>query len=166
MSYTIYHADGTPVIVPDNAIDTNFYNANAHGPGVGVGTQLVGRNAINYGAPVAQNFLQLTENFASTAAFFPGDAFAMQGQLWFEKTSTTTGVLHVRNSSATSGGLANWSQVIVATPAGDVNIRGGTVVVVNPTPGQEHDGDMLVVGSVISIWANGAYRQIFPAVYS
>jgi len=166
MSYTIYHADGTPVIVPDNAIDTAFYNANAHGPGVGVGTQLVGRNAINYGAPTAQNFLQMTENFASTTAFRPGDAFAVQGQLWFEKTSTTTGVLHVRNSSATSGGAANWSQVVVANPAGEIIIRGGHVPVVNPTPGLEEDGDILIVGSVISIWANGAYRQIFPAVYS
>ncbi len=166
MSYTIYHADGTPVTVPDNAIDTAFYNANAHASGVGIGTQLVGRNAINYGAPVAQNFLQMTENFASSLAFRPGDAFALQGQLWFEKTSTTDGNLNVRVSSATSGGAANWRQLISANSSGVVIIRGGSVPVVNPTPGTEQDGDTLVVGSVISIWANGAWRQIFPAVYS
>ena len=72
MSYTIYHADGTAVTVPDNAIDTEFYNATPAGrlPGQGIGTQLVGRNAINYGAAVAQNFLQQTENFASNLIFF------------------------------------------------------------------------------------------------
>ena len=166
MSYTIYHADGTPVIVPDNAIDTAFYNPNAHSAGVGIGTQLIGRNAINYGAPVAQNFLQMTENFASTVAFRPGDAFALQGQLWFEKTSASDGNLHVRVSSAASGGAANWRRLISTNTTGSITIRGGDVPVVNPTPGQEQDGDILVVGTVISIWADGAWRQIFPAVYS
>lgn len=167
MSYTIYHADGTPVIVPDNAIDTAFYNPNAHSSGVGIGTQLVGRNAINYGAPVAQNFLQMTENFASTTAFRPGDAFALQGQLWFEKASATSGELYVRVSSATSGGALNWRRVVsIDSTTNTIIIRGGDVPVVNPTPGQERDGDTLVVGSTISIWAAGAWRQIFPAVYS
>jgi hypothetical protein len=84
MSYTIYHADGTSVTVPDNAVDTTFYNANAHSAGVGIGTQLVGRNAINYGAPVAQNFLQMTENFASTAPYRPIDTYARRHHLPME----------------------------------------------------------------------------------
>jgi hypothetical protein len=166
MSYTIYKANGTPVVVPDNAIDTTFYNANAHSPGVGVGTQLVGRNAINYGAPTAQNFLQMTENFASTLAFRPTDAYALQGQLWFNATSTTTGDLHVRISSATAGGDVNWNKLITADSSGNIPNRGGTTPSINPTAGLEEDGDMQVIGSVISIWANGAWRQTFPAVYS
>jgi hypothetical protein len=152
MSYTIYHADGTPVIVPDNAIDTTFYNVNAHGAGVGIGTQLVGRNAINYGAPVAQNFLQQAENFASTSAFRPTDAFALQGQLWFEKTSNTDGRLYLRASSATTGGDVNWRRIPVTNPTA-------------PT-----DGDIQVSGTgatlTINIYGDGAWRQVYPAVYS
>ena len=166
MSYTIYHADGNPVTVPDNAIDTTFYNANAHSAGVGIGTQLVGRNAINYGAPVAQNFLQMTENFASNILYRPADAYALQGQLWFEKTSSTTGNLFVRISSANTGGDVNWRQLVTQSSAGVIDNRGGTIPAVNPTSGLEEDGDMRIVGSVISVWANGAWRQIFPAVYS
>ena len=123
MAYTIYHADGTQVTVPDNAIDIAFYNANAHSAGVGIGTQLVGRNAINYGAAVAQNFLQMTENFASTSLYRPTDAYALQGQLWFDKTSSTAGTLCVRVSSATTGGDANWEKVVTA------NYTTGNVVV-------------------------------------
>lgn len=157
MSYTIYHADGTAVTVPDNAIDTEFYNATPAGrlPGQGIGTQLVGRNAINYGAAVAQNFLQQTENFASN--LMPTDAFALQGQLWFEKTSGTTGNLYVRKSGATTGSMANWSKVLT-----DDN---GSVPIINPI-GTPKNGDISVVGAVISIYAAGAWQQVFPAVYS
>jgi hypothetical protein len=158
MAYAIYKSDGTLVTVPDNAIDSTFYNPTANGAGKGLGTQLVGRNAIDYGAPVAQTFLQLTENFCGTV--LPSDSTALQGQLWFNKTSGTDGVLYVRNSAATSGGLANWKQV-VTIPSGS-----GRVAVVNPASGTEQDGDIRVVGAVISMLAAGAWRQIFPAVYS
>jgi len=218
MSYTIYHADGTSVTVPDNAVDTTFYNANAHSAGVGIGTQLVGRNAINYGAPVAQNFLQMTENFASTAPYRPTDAYALQGQLWFDKTSSTDGTLCVRTSSATSGGDINWKKIVTADyttgnvvitgsisvagltggvagevlyqsatnttaftavgVAGQVLTSNGTAAptwqtvalpvntpTINPS-GTPKDGDIKVVGSVISIYAASAWQQVFPAVYS
>jgi PKD repeat protein len=230
MSYTIYKADGTPVTVVDNAVDTTYYNTNAHGAGIGIGTQLVGRNTINYGAPIAQNFLQMTENFASSALYRPTDAYALQGQLWFDKTSPTTGTLCVRTSSATTGGDINWAKVVTADyTTGDVNITGtltasqivGTVVgsismatnlaggnvgyvpyqsapgttaflppatvgqiltsngpgtapswqpapslsnvpIINPAVGTEHPGDIQVNGAVISIFADGAWRQIYP----
>ena len=217
MAYTIYHADGTPVNVPDNAIDNEFYNSNANGVGKGIGTQLVGRNAINYGTPVAQNFLQLTENFAGTN--IPQDAYALQGQLWFEKDSahpTTTGKLHVRVTNLTTGGSANWNKLVAEDTSGNVtithdvtavtflgnltgdvtgnvtgnltgNVTGGNIsgngsgltdipvsaivglknwAVVNPTVGSEKTGDINVNGAVISIYAAGAWKQVFPAVYS
>ena len=191
MSYTIYHANGQAVVVPDNAIDTTFYNASAHGAGgPGIGTQLVGRNAINYGAPVAQNFLQMTENFASQLAYRPADAYALQGQLWFDASQPTTGKLYVRVSNATSGGDLNWNKLVAEDTSGNVTITGtatavefigsgagltnipasaivgsGTWPVINPT-GTPKAGDIKIVGSVISIYASGAWRQIFPAVYS
>ena len=133
MSYTIYHADGTPVVVPDNAIDTTFYNTVPPSPSLGIGTQLVGRNAVNYGTSIAQNFLQLTENFASPLSSRPTDAFAMQGQLWFEKVSSTTGNLHVRISSATSGGDANWATLAITDSSGNFNVAGTAGIGANLT---------------------------------
>ena len=124
MSYTIYHADGTPVVIPENTIITKYYNTAAHGTGIGVGTQLVGRYVVNYGTAIAQNFLQLTENFASTAAFRPADEYALQGQLWFERTSTTTGTMHTRVSSATTGGDANWQRVLSVDSAENLHLNG------------------------------------------
>ena len=141
MAYTIYNAGGTPMSVPDNAADTTYYTGVAYGPGQGI--YLVGRNTINYGAPIAQNFLQLTENFASSVR--PADARSLVGQLWFDKTALT---LNVKVKTAESNNADNWRKVIVTNPV---------------TPG---DGDIRVVGSVISIYAGGAWRQVFPAVYS
>lgn len=159
MSYTIYHADGSPVVVPDNAVDTTFYNDTAHAPGIGIGTQLVGRNAINYGAPVAQNFLQITENFASSVQFRPKNPYVLQGQLWFKKSSenpSADGALYVRISgpSTAAESDSNWKRVLVSNPI---------------TP---NDGDIRVTGSaalgtlVISIFGDNDWRQVFPAVYS
>lgn len=158
MAYTIYKSDGTAVVVPDNAIDSQFYAPAANGPGKGLGTQLIGRNAIDYGAPVAQNFLQMTENFCGTV--LPSDTTALQGQLWFNKLSSTSGNLYVRFTANTSGTTANW-QRLVTVNYGET----GTFPVVNPSTTPK-DGDIKVVGSVISIYANGAWKQVFPAVYS
>lgn len=145
MTYSVYKPTGAngsnPISVPDNAIDTSLYDS-----GNKLGLQLVGRNAIDYGTAIAQNTVQLASNFAGTS--LPGDSIALQGQLWFNATSSTTGNLYVRVTSNGSGGLANWRKV---------------AIVGNPTPA---DGDIRVVGSVISIYANGAYQQVFPAVYS
>lgn len=112
MPYTIYKSDGTAVTVPDNSIDVAFYNPTGGSTGNGLGTQLVGRNAINYGAPIAQNFLQMTENFASNTV--PSDTTSLQGQLWFNKTSNTNGNLYVRLTNNNSGGILNWTQVLTS----------------------------------------------------
>lgn len=128
MSYTIHKSDGTAVTVADNNADLNYYSG-ALPPGVGAGTILIGRNYINYGAPIAQNFLQITENFSSITA--PGDAYALQGQLWFEKdaaTNSTNGNLHVRVSGATTGGLANWRKIITTDASGGITFDGDITV--------------------------------------
>jgi len=143
MAYTIYKSDGTGVTVPDNAIDVQFYSPNVNGAGKGLGTQLIGRNAIDYGTPVAQNFLQLTENFCSTIA--PPNATALQGQLWFDKTNV---ILKVNISA---GPTAEWA---------------GLSTIADPTAVTGYDGQVRVNGSTITIWANGAWRQVYPAVYS
>ncbi len=113
MPYTIHKSDGTAVIIPDNIVDVAYYNATGGDGATGLGTQLVGRNAINYGAPWAQNFLQLTENFASGTSFYPSNATALQGQIWFNKVSPTTGKLFVRITGNTSGSFsANWVEIV------------------------------------------------------
>lgn len=147
MAYTIYKADGTAITVPDNTIDSDFYNPNTNGVSKGTGTQLIGRNAIDYGAPVAQSFLQLTENFCGPN--IPGNDTTnpLQGQLWFNKTNSS---LYVRVTSNTAGGIANWKRVVVIDP-------------VSPSDG---DIQVLTGPTRINIWANGAWRQVFPAVYS
>lgn len=82
MTYYIHKSTGEPVEVPDNIISDEFYNPNANGAGKGVGIRLLGRNVIDYGAAVAQNFLQLASNFADDVA--PKSSTAQQGQLWFD----------------------------------------------------------------------------------
>lgn len=143
MAYTIYKSDGTGVTVPDNTIDAQFYSPNVNGAGKGVGTQLIGRNAIDYGAPVAQNFLQLTENFCGTIA--PPNATALQGQLWFDKAN---GILKVNVSSTVT---ADWR---------------GLATIADPGAVTGYDGQIKVSGSTVYVWAGGAWRQIYPAVYS
>lgn len=154
-------ANYPPVSVPDNVIDGAFYDTTNK-----TGVLLIGRNALNYGTAVAQNTLQMVSNFAGLNV--PNDGIALQGQLWFKTDPPGTpggasqnGVLYVRNTANTSGGIANWNR-IVTVPSSQT----GTIPVVNPTPGSEKDGDMLIQGSVIKIWAGGAYRQVFPAIYS
>lgn len=141
MAYTIYKADGTAVTVPDNAIDSTYYYGTPYSTGQGI--YLVGRNAIQYGVPTAQNFLQITENFCS--ATMPNDTTALQGQLWFSKTSSSDGVLYVRNSGATSGGMANWSRIVTSDSSGNSTVTGNLTVDGNAT-----------VGGILSVGVNAA----------
>ena len=118
MAYNIYKSDGTPVVVPENTIDTAYYSPNANGPGKGIGTLLLGRGAIDYGSSVAQSLLQITENFCGTV--FPSDTTALQGQLWFKKSSATAGELYIRKTSNTTGGLANWANIPLVDSSGNI----------------------------------------------
>lgn len=165
MSYNVYKptgANGTnPLVVPDNTIDGSLYDSTNK-----VGVQLVGRNAIDYGTAIAQNIVQMTSNFAGSVTPIPGKA--LQGQLWFNATSTTDGVLYIRKTSSTAAQpnqatdiSTNWQKVVTVDSS-----QTGRPALVNPTSGTEQDGDIRIVGSVISIWAGGAYRQVFPAIYS
>lgn len=126
MSYQIYKSDGTLITVPDNTIDTAYYNptggGGTGGSGNGQGVQLLGRNTVNYGAAIAQNILQSAENFCSSN--FPSDATALQGQLWFNQLSNTTGNLYVRTTNNVSGGLANWQQLLTVNSSGNLVVTG------------------------------------------
>lgn len=132
MAYTIYKSDGSAVTVADNSIDTSYYNPTGGSTNLGMGLQLVGRNTIGYGAAIAQNILQSAENFCNSTV--PADSVALQGQLWFNQLSDTTGKLYVRTSGATSGGIANWGQIPVLDSSGDLVVTGNLTVDGSITP--------------------------------
>lgn len=122
MSYNVFTPPGskyaiTPLTVPDNAIDTAFYDS-----GNTLGVQLLGRNVIDYGTAIAQNTIQMVSNFAGTV--LPNDSIALQGQLWFNALSTTTGNLYVRTTANISGGTANWHQLISLDVSGNLVVPG------------------------------------------
>lgn len=157
MSYTIYHANGTPVPVPDAIIDTEYYNPAGGDLASGLGIQFIGDKAINYGAAIAQNFLQMTENFSS--ANVPNDTTSLQGQLWFNRQSSTAGDLYVRTKDNTAGGILNWNKLIVADTSGNVNV-GGTVNATSFTgDGSALTGINIGVSSIVA----GANITISPS---
>lgn len=109
---TVYKATGTAVNIMDNQFNTDLYSGTVNGAGVGI--QLPGRNVTNYGGPIAQNFLQITENFAGAT---PPTKAAL-GQTWF---NTTNKMLYVKTDITTEP-IPNWSKM-----SSTVNSSGGTV---------------------------------------
>lgn len=155
MPYDIYKSDGTQVTVNDNTIDTTYYNPNANGTGKGVGSQLVGRNAIDYGKPIAQNFLQLTENFCGPN--MPTNAVALQGQLWFKKTSASIGTLYVKTNTTVTGSTPEtngWAQVLTSAP--------GAINSLLPTQAG-NAGKYLTTDGIDVSWANPSAYTLPPA---
>lgn len=108
MAYTIYKSTGGDAItINDGIILEDFYNQNANGVGKGLGIRLLGRNVIDYGAIVAQNFLQLASNFASDTA--PSDSTALHGQLWFDSVNKQ---MFVNAGSVNTGDPAEWIGIV------------------------------------------------------
>lgn len=153
MPYSIFNADGTPLSIPDNTIDTTYYNPNANGPGKGVGIQLLGRNVVNYGPSVAQNFLQLMGHFAGPVP--PVDGRSIMGQLWF---NTTDLEMYVRFNNSPTGGIANWKKL--GSGGGNTGINPGT-----PVAGEAlYDGAGALIGrmaAAVPVDADaGAYVEL------
>lgn len=70
MAYNIYQTDGTPLVtIPDNTLNTTASSLT-----------LIGRNSVNFGLAIDQNFVNLLQNFArNTAPINP-----LKGQLWYD----------------------------------------------------------------------------------
>lgn len=70
MTYTINKADGTPLVtIDDNTINTTASSLS-----------LVGRNAVNFGQAINQNFVNLLQNFANQTS----PSKPLPGQLWYD----------------------------------------------------------------------------------
>lgn len=70
MPYNINNSDGTPLTtINDNSIDTTSSSLT-----------LFGRNILNYGQAINQNFVNLLQNFANPAS----PANPLQGQIWYD----------------------------------------------------------------------------------
>jgi hypothetical protein len=125
MPYTIYNGNGTTTVtIPDNVIDTTFYDTTNN-----VGVQIAGRNAINYGQPLGQNLLQMLQNFAGPNRPLP--IWSQQGQLWFDTTNQT---MNVKFSTSGPTDASNWAQFLtVPSGGGSVSIPGNLVVTGNIT---------------------------------
>jgi hypothetical protein len=158
MSYSLQKPTGSfgtnPIPVEDNLINSTLFDSTNN-----VGVLLVGRNAIDYGKPIAQNIVQMVSNFSGTVAPIPD--IALQGQLWFQTSGQDAGKLFVRITAGSAVFPAGWDRIVTVS-----STQTGNVAIVNPGTGTEKDGDILVQGSVIYIRAAGAWRQVFPAVYS
>jgi hypothetical protein len=115
--YTLDKADGISTIGVGNAQITPVTGSvNAAVAGHTTGVQLLGQNALAYGKHVAQNFVQLVENFASTTP--PLKIASLQGQTWFKKDSETAGSLYVKVISDGDGSIADWQKIFVETTPG------------------------------------------------
>ena len=74
------------------------------GPGINnydTSLDLVGPGYVDYGRPVAQNFLKLLENFTGPNA----PLHAIKGQLWYDTSNPASPVLRIHNGELTS---ARW----------------------------------------------------------
>ena len=141
MSTNAYRADGTLVTIPDNEVYNTYFNQTGGDTGTGMGIQFIGRNATEYGQAIAQDFLQLQENYASSV--IPTDyPKTVRGQLWYCKGGGSAAQgLYVRVNNNTTGGLTNWSRLLTEGTSGV-----GTVTSVAATG----SADILVSGSPIT----------------
>lgn len=92
MAYIVNKSDGSVIAtIADGTIDT-----------VSTSITLLGKGFNNYGEIVAENWVQMVENFASPDGTNVGPANALQGQLWYDTTNAGDERLKV-NISATPG---------------------------------------------------------------
>ena len=71
-------------------------------------------------------------------------------------------------TDATNAGNISFGTLPSGRLSGTYNINISGTAATNPiiNPGSPKDGDIQVSGSTIWIWAGGAWRQVFPAIYS
>jgi len=104
MAYEINKSDGSTLTINDGQIN------------VQTSLQLIGRNRADYGAPIAQNFLRMLDNFANEvspdqAATGTG-ADPLIGQLWYKPSVKQLSVY-------TASGPTGWQGLVLVAEAGE-----------------------------------------------
>ena len=151
MAYTIYNANGTVKTVADSTLDGTYYSGTAStSPTPGVGIILVGQKTAGYGASIAQNFLQLTENFASAST--PADSKTLQGQLWFNTSDLN---LYVKTAAAT------WNQLVLANGSGTITATGFNGPLTGNVTGNADTATKLATARAISITGDATWSVNF-----
>ena len=84
MPYIITNRNGDTIVVPDEGVNTDF------------SIELVGRNTENFGQYIAENFIDLLDNFATLAT---PPANAVDGQIWYDKTDNVARTLNFVTSA-------------------------------------------------------------------
>ena len=104
MAYEINKSDGSTLTINDGQIN------------VQTSLQLIGRNRADYGAPIAQNFLRLLDNFANEVS--PDQAPTgsggdpLIGQLWYKPSIKQLSVY-------TGSGSTGWQGLVLVADAGE-----------------------------------------------
>lgn len=119
MPYVVRKTDGSvQVVIPDGEYRT------------AAGLTLVGRGYTGYGEFLADNFIKLTENFASNIA----PEVPLDGQIWFNKSTST---LHYWSNN-------QWNLFAAQGPRGFTGSTGST----GPSGPQGFMGDLGYTGSM------------------
>ena len=147
MPYTLKFSDSSKietVVVPDmppgiNTIDTSL--------------SLVGKNYPNYGEKIAQNFLNLLENFSSP---LPPEN-PIEGQLWYDTSDPNSKVLRIMDGTADS---TRW-------PSANGIYQQGTDPKETATAGLKV-GDIWVdtQNNVLKIYHSGNWTTVGPSISS
>jgi hypothetical protein len=140
--YTIFKSNGTdtvtvPAMPPGiNTVDTSL--------------NLVGRGYPNYGEKIAENFLHLLENFASS---IPPEN-PIEGQLWYDTSDIRRKVLRVMDGTSTS---ARW-------PSANGIYQQDTDPKLAPSAGLK-EGDIWVDtgNNQLKIYKNNAWTTVGPS---
>jgi hypothetical protein len=128
MTYNINLTNGDPLVsVPDASVDVNFTSLT-----------LVGKNFVEYGELLNENFVHLLENFASAVE----PANPLIGQLWYDQ-----GVRELKLYTATG----TWKGFAVLTASPDV-------------PGYPSPGELWwdTVNDQLKAWTNDAWVVAGP----
>lgn len=148
MPYNVYTSAGALHQIPDLTYDHTFYDPNANGTGKGVGIQLPGTMVTYYGPAIAQNFLQLMQNFAGPTN--PSDSTSLIGQLWY---NTEDGNMYVKKYNVPGAGINNWEILGSGVGSG---------------VGRPSVGEILLAGdgvTTIGHMASGVPNNADPALY-
>ena len=131
MAYEILKSDGTILLSLEDEQTTEIS-----------GIKLIGKNVLNYGKDINENYIKILENFAKNEP--PSDA--VLGQMWWDKIANTLKV----NSSSTT--VPNWKRI-------------GHIVTSNVEPQSKIIGDLwwdTNSGGRLRLWDGSSWMVIGP----